>query len=432
MATDLATDGLIDHVDANYVHNVGTCYRCGSTIEPLPLPQFFVKVAPLIKPVLAALKKSEVKIHGAGHDKILNHWLTNLNDWNISRQIVWGIRIPVWYEVDENPTLSLTFIGADKQSHQGTLQELLKNYSLAEIKSGLQQLRADVNAKFVVNSSSPGENYLQETDTFDTWFSSGQWPVTTLKSTNPEDFAHFYPTSVMETGYDILPFWVMRMLLLGMFTTGEVPFRDVYLHGLVRDQKGQKMSKSKGNVINPLEIIEKYGADSLRMALVIRSSPGLDKSVSEPEFKAMRNFTNKIWNGARFVMTMANGEPVAETISANERAQNTANFHAKINQTISEITQQLNDFKIGLAADTVYQEFWHWFCDEAIEQCKQGKLPISELTQGLETFLKLLHPFTPFVSEAVWQELGNAQLRNDQSPWLALAKWPSPTQNKTS
>jgi valyl-tRNA synthetase len=212
------------------------------------------------------------------------------------------------------------------------------------------------------------------------------------------------------------------MLMMGKYKTGKLPFTDVYLHGLVRDHKGQKMSKSKGNVINPLEIIEKYGADALRMALVIRSSAGLDKSVGEPDFKAMRNLGNKIWNASRFVTMLHEWDKLTE----NTQEADTA-FEEKLAETAATITKQLEDFKIGLAAETVYNEFWHWFCDESIENAKDGKLSLATLTKGLVTFLQLLHPFTPFVTEAVWQELQKVEGIQEAVPnqVLALSEWPA-------
>lgn len=426
MVEDLKEDGLLVKVDEKYEHSVGVCYRCGTVIEPLPMPQFFVKVKPLVTPVLAALKKRDVTVYGSGHDKILKHWLENLKDWNISRQIVWGIRLPVWYDLAQNPDLHVTFLNGKGELEKGRLAEVLTTHELSEIQRGLQTLRAPVTAQFTISLESPGPNFIQETDTFDTWFSSAQWPYSTLRSLShrpqaTNDFNRFYPTSVMETGYDILPFWVMRMLMMGLFREGQVPFTEVYLHGLVRDQKGQKMSKSKGNVINPLDIIEKYGADALRMALVIRSSPGLDKSVGEGDFKAMRNFTNKIWNAARFVT-----EHLANTSEINTTEADTA-FTTRLNQITGDVTQQLNDLKIGLAAETLYNEFWHWYCDQAIEQAKNGQLSPTLLRQGLKTFLKLLHPFVPFVTEAVWQELALAeewQLAEDEHKLLIVSRWP--------
>jgi len=422
IVADLVADGLLVKTDAEYTHSAAVCYRCNSVLEPLPLPQFFIKVKPLVKPVLEALKKSQLKIHGSGHDKILKHWLENLHDWNISRQIVWGIRLPIWYDVEKNPLLQISFIDENKVKVTGPVGEILENYSLAEVAKGMQELRASIATEYVVSSTPPGENFLQETDTFDTWFSSGQWPFATLKNTQPGDFERFYPTQIMETGYDILPFWVMRMLMLGKEATTKLPFEQVYLHGLVRDQNGQKMSKSKGNVLNPLEVVDKYGADALRMALVIRSTPGLDKSVGDNDFRAMRNFTNKIWNAGRFVLMQF------ENTLNNDGGPGTADelFYQELDTTISTITKQLDKLKLGLAAETLYQDFWHGFCDGSIEKNKSGTLSNQALLTGLVAFLKLLHPFMPFVTEAVWQELSNLGEDRDQ-PLLILTPWPTKT-----
>jgi valyl-tRNA synthetase len=416
---DLKEKDLLVKVDENYTHSIGTCYRCGTVIEPLPLPQFFIKVKPLVKKSLQAINEGKVKIHGAGHDKILKHWLENLKDWNISRQIVWGIRMPVWYSAD-NPSINVVFIDKNNERIEGDLNSTLDlykgKYSLKEISDGLQELRAPIGTSYTISPIAPGDNFIQETDTFDTWFSSAQWPYTTLQTGQPNDFKRFYPTSVMETGYDILPFWVMRMIMMGLHRTGEVPFHSVYLHGLIRDSKGQKMSKSKGNTINPLEIIEQYGADALRMALVIRSSAGLDKSVGEGDFKAARNLTNKLWNATRFIVM---------SDEKNIKGVDDEAYLEKLNSVVKEITKQLNDLKIGLAAETLYGEFWHWFCDECIEKSKAGEISRSALIQGLTTFLKLLHPFIPFVTEAIWQTLYQEKIisNEDNHSLLALSNW---------
>jgi valyl-tRNA synthetase len=417
MVEDLKEEGLLVKIDENYTHSVGVCYRCGTVIEPLPLPQFFISVKPLTKAVLQAQKKKEFRVFGAGHDKILKHWLENLKDWNISRQIVWGIRMPIWYSVEKNPDLLVTFLNDANERISGKISELLKQYSLAQISAKLQEMRVPVSADFIVSQTNPGENFLQETDTFDTWFSSSQWPFATLMANQPDDFSQFYPTQVMETGYDILPFWVMRMLMMGIFKTGKTPFTSIYLHGLVRDEKGKKMSKSKGNVINPLTIIDKYGADALRMALIIRSSAGLDKSVGEGDFKAMRNFTNKIWNAARFVLLRIEEETQADSSKKVAGFEGDLAFYAHLNQIVADVTQQLNDFKIGLAAETVYNEFWHWYCDQMIEEAKTNHVSNQALLDGLIAFLKLIHPFMPFVSEAVWQQLPDRNELLISSPW---------------
>ena len=362
---DLQAKGLMEKIDDKYVHRVGTCYRCGRVIEPLPLTQFFVKTKPLTKKALKALDDKETIIYGAGREKVLRHWMENIRDWNISRQIVWGIRMPVWY-----------MKGKDKDD-------------------------------YVVSKTSPGKGYIQETDTFDTWFSSGQWPVVTLKTSKEKDFEYYYPTTVMNTGYDILPIWVMRMMLLGIELTGKSPFKHVYLHGLVRDPKGQKMSKSKGNAIDPVEMVEKYGADAIRMALLMSSTAGQDKSVDENTIRGMRNFANKIWNAARFVK---NADDLEASLAEKD-------FRKRLSNVVKHVSGHLDKLRIGMAAEVVYNEFWHWFCDEAIEQNKKGEISSKVLAEGLKTFLKLLHPFVPFVTETVWQEMGFDGLLIEQ-------KWP--------
>ncbi len=358
----LTDSGHIEKIDLSYKNNVGTCYRCHSTLEPLLLEQFFIKVKPLAEKALKSLDTKETVVLGAGQEKILRHWLKNLKDWNISRNIVWGIQIPAWYS-----------------------------------KSG----------KYVVSLDKPVGDWTQETDTFDTWFSSGQWPVVTLKTNDISDYDKFYPTTVMETGHDILPFWVMRMMLLGIYMTGKSPFKTVYLHGLVRDEQGRKMSKSIGNVINPLEVVEKYGTDALRFALVMSSTPATDKSVGESTFKGMRNFSNKIWNATRFSLDFAND------VKDNEE------FNKYYFEELpKKITNLLEKQKIGLAAEVLYDSFWHKFCDIEIERAKKNEISSAQLKNALQILLKLLHPFMPFVTEACWKELRNDTL-------LISSVWPN-------
>ena len=416
VVADLQEKGLIEKIDESYQNRIATCYRCKRVIEPLLLPQFFIKVKPLIEPILADLKAGNFRVHGAGYDKTLQHWLENLRDWNISRQIVWGIRMPIWYSVEKNPTMHVSFVDSAGENISGQLSELLNNYELQAIEQGLQELRAPLGAEYVVSHDPPGENYLRETDTFDTWFSSAQWPFATLKSLSEQDFQRFYPTQVMETAYDILVFWVMRMLMIGKYVTGELPFKDIYLHGLIRDAKGQKMSKSKGNVVNPLDIAEKYGADALRMALVIRSTPGIDKGVGERDFKAMRNLTNKVWNASRFVLEHLD-------TSQDGREKPNQKFEQKLAEVVTAVTQNLDKLQIGLAAETTYNEFWHWYCDECIEMAKNADISGKNIINGLTVFLKLLHPFIPFVTEAIWQELVAKKLVSEEH--LISASWPN-------
>ncbi len=418
LVEDLKQADLLEKVDHKYQNKVGSCYRCSQPIEPLPLTQFYIKVKPLVEPVLEALDNEELTVHGAGHDKILRHWLDILEDWNISRQIVWGIRMPVWYDTAKHPDIQVTYLNQKEEKVSGQIGKLLTQDSLKNIKAGLQTLNAPLGAKFVIDRQSPGDSFIQETDTFDTWFSSSQWPVVTLKNTQEGDFDRFYPTQVMETAYDILMFWVMRMLMMGKFMTDELPFKNIYLHGLIRDDKGEKMSKSKGNVINPLQITEKYGTDALRMALVIRSSAGLDKSIGKPDFKAARNLTNKIWNATRFIlMTLDHNE-----LKSEPKRELDKEFREHLGSVTEEITRQFNDYKLGLAAETLYNEFWHWFCDECIEKTKDNKISQKQLLKGLKVFLKMLHPFIPFVTEKLWQILKSEGLTEEDA--LITTQWP--------
>jgi valyl-tRNA synthetase len=413
MIEDLKHDDLLEKIDTHHHNAIATCYRCGTILEPLPLAQFFIKVGDLTQQALAVLDRGETVIHGAGHDKILRHWLLNLRDWNISRQIVWGIRMPVWYSTKLNPDLRVGFLDDNGSFVSGTIAQLLQTHKLESIRNNLQTLTAPNNATYVVSRQAPGDDYLQETDTFDTWFSSSQWPVNTLKTSKEGDFDFYYPTSLMETGYDILPFWVMRMMLMGLSNTQKTPFYTVYLHGLVRDEKGQKMSKSKGNVVNPLDLTQKYGADALRLALIISTTAGNDSSVGENKVRGMRNFSNKIWNAGRYLIFARENQPQPTKPSTE------SDFVQHLNTVIQETTTHLEAMRPGQAAEVVHNAFWHWYCDAAIEQAKRGELPLKTLEQGMQTLLVLLHPFVPFVTEAVWQELGYAGLLVQQ-PWPSV------------
>jgi valyl-tRNA synthetase len=416
---DLQDKGLIEKIDVDYQNRVATCYKTGGDIEPLPLSQFFVKVKGLTKKVEGKLDQGEMRLLGSGHDRILKHWLSNLDDWNISRQIVWGIRMPVWYEVlsDEgminpkNSAIVVGFLNEEGKYVSGRIGELLETIEIEVIEKNLQTLTAPENVDYVVSRNKPGRYYLQETDTFDTWFSSAQWPVITLKTSKPGDFEFFYPTTVMETAYDILMFWVMRMMLMGEYLSQQLPFSTVYLHGLVRDEKGQKMSKSKGNVIDPITLVDKYGADALRMALVMGTTPGNDSAMGENKVRGMRNFSNKIWNAARFIKLQK------QTTNSSLVKKMDSQFEEKVDEVINKVTKELAAYKLGQAAETVHNEFWHWFCDQSIEQVKREELSLPALERGFETFLRLLHPFMPYVTEAVAHEL-------DMGKLLLISDWP--------
>lgn len=374
MVEDLKADGLLVKVDEAYTHRIGTCWKCGTVIEPLPLEQWYVKVGPLAKKAIDAINKKQVTFVPKRFEKTAKQWLTNFHDWNISRQNVWGIRVPAW-KCDKCLSWIVT-LGTAPTSCQSC---------------GCTAL-------------------TQDTDTFDTWFSSGQWPFATLKASPHEgDFDYFYPTSVMETGYDILPWWVCRMLMLGIHLTNTVPFKTVYLHGLVRDAKGQKMSKSKGNVINPLKMVDQYGADALRMALVFGTGAGSDQSLSEDKIRGMRNFANKIWNAARYVISM----PDVPSGEKDKELTDNLKIHIKT------MTERLNQFKISQAADWIYYWFWNTYCDKYIELSKKGLLSKKVMLDTLEANLKLTHPFMPFVTEEIWGKLP----RKTTNP-LIISSWP--------
>ncbi len=394
---DMQEKGLIEKIDEDYTHTVSKCYKCGTTLEPLPLEQWFLNVQELKKEALAVVKEKKIAIYPKNFEEQYNQWLTNLNDWNISRQTVWGIRIPAWNCLACNAWITTT---------------------------GETPTTCD---------KCSSKNLKQDSDTFDTWFSSGQWPVVTLKTTKPGDFEKFYPTSVMETGYDILKAWVSRMVMLGLYTTGEVPFKDVILHGLVRDPLGQKMSKSKGNVVSPMEVVDQYGADAARMALVYGTALGHDQNLSHPKLQAMRNFTNKLWNIARFIIefdpsVIPGDKPgiQAKTIWIPDQVRNdklSAEDKAileKLNLTIKKVSDSLDQFRFHDGADALYEFIWHEFADKYIESTKQRREEAQPILEYVfRTSLELLHPFMPFITEELWQKLPH------EGESIMITRWPA-------
>ncbi|MBI4153661.1 valine--tRNA ligase [Candidatus Woesebacteria bacterium] len=374
---DLEQAGKIKKVE-KLKHSVAVCYRDKGLIEPMVSKQWFIKVEPLAKRALSAINKGEVRFISLRFEKIAKHWLKNLKDWNISRQIVWGIRIPAW-RCDRCLAWTVT---------AGETPE---------------------------KCTACGQTKLtRDTDTFDTWFSSGQWPFATLQTTKPGDFEYFYPTSVMETGYDILPFWVIRMIMLGLYVTNKVPFYEVLLHGLVRDKEGQKISKSKGNVIDPIEMAKKYGADALRMGLIWGALVENDISLSEDNIRGQRNFANKIWNIARFVLMEEKGKRV-------KRNEDDALIVKELKTSTKKVTRLLDKYRLNEAAEEIYDFIWHKFADVYIEKAKERR-PFAQKTLEyvLQESLKLLHPFMPFVTEKIWS-LGFAR---DKQDLLINASWP--------
>jgi valyl-tRNA synthetase len=384
VADDLKRAGKVKKVET-IKHFVGVCYRDKGLIEPTISEQWFLEVENLAKEALLAIKKKEVKTIAPRFEKIAIHWLKNLKDWNISRQIVWGIRIPAW-KCEKCREWTIT---------AGQTPDKCAHCSHSQL--------------------------TQDSDTFDTWFSSGQWPYATLMTTKKGDFEYFYPTSVMSTAYDILAFWVVRMVMLGLYTTGKPPFQEVVFNGLVRDKQGVKISKSKGNVIDPIAMAEKYGSDALRMALIWGSLVENDIVLSEDNVRGQRNFANKLWNIARFI---SQDEPTPKhQRSKAPRTQNQDDqwILKELKTAIKKITKSLNKYRLNEAAQELYDFIWHKFADIYLEKTKdrrQEAQPILEYV--LQESLKLAHPFLPFVTEAIWQQ-SFAQNKEDL---LICALWP--------
>ena len=367
VAHDLEERGLIDHIDMNYTHNVAYHDRCGTLIEPLVTEQWWLKVDQLKQPAIQAVRDGQIKIVPKRFVKVYLDWMENLRDWNISRQNWFGIKIPVYYNATNDPSKPPYIIA----------------FSEAE-------------AKAVYGPS----GYEAETDTFDTWFSSGQWPYATLMATG--DFDRFYPTSVMATARDILRPWISRMIMFSLYRVQEIPFQTVYLWGMVNDEQGKKMSKSRGNGIDPLEMTDKYGTDALRLALVTGVTAGNDGSLSEKKIEGYRNFNNKLWNVARFVL----GQLPNDYSPAPPQAKTLADqwILARINQAITKITADIDHYRFSDAGQCLYSLLWDDFADWYLEASKdQPNLDV--LTYGLTTILQLGHPFVPFVSEVIWQHL---------------------------
>ncbi|MFH0791965.1 MAG: valine--tRNA ligase [bacterium] len=431
VVADLKTEGYLIKTEP-LKHTISTCYRCHSTIEPMLMPQWYVKTKPLAKPAIEAVKKGETKIVPKKRfEKMYFDWLTNILDWNISRQIVWGPRIPAWYCLDCNPDITISFINKNKEKVFGNYQELKDKYLLNEITNGLQSLSAPINASYSIVKGKckkcKGGNIIQETDTFDTWFLSGQWPLNTLGfyDKNP-DFKYFYPTSVLDTLWDILFFWVGRMMMLGIYATKRAPFKVIHLHARVVDKNGQKMSKSKSNVIDPIEMINKYGADALRMSLVYGVSPASDISVYDEKIKSMRNFANKVWNIGRFILSNFDGKKPLPFYSPDLKGQTKEDkkIVANLNKIILKTTGYLEKYRFDLAAEAIYRFMWHEFADKYIEYSKPriakgDTTSVIVLRHVYLNCLKLLHPFMPFITEELWQKF--PKKKNDP---LIISPWP--------
>ena len=378
----------------DYNHNVGKCYRCHHTIEPKISEQWFVKMEPLAKPAIEAVKNGNVKFIPERFDKIYFNWMENIQDWCISRQLWWGHRIPAYYCKDCD-NLMVQKEAPEKCTKCGS------------------------------------DHIHQDEDTLDTWFSSALWPFSTLGwPEQTEDFKYFFPTSTLVTGYDIIFFWVARMIFSSIEHTGEVPFKDVLIHGIVRDSQGRKMSKSLGNGIDPIEIIDKYGTDSLRFSLILGTTAGNDIRYMPEKLDSASNFANKLWNASKFVCSNISIQN-AEFMYNNELPVNLCYedkwILSKLNKLIKEVTVNLDNYDLGVALQKVYDFIWNEFCDWYIEMvktrlysenCSTKNAAYWTLNRVLQDSLKLLHPVMPFVTEEIYTKLYN----NDES--IMISNWP--------
>jgi valyl-tRNA synthetase len=372
---------------------IGKCYRCKTVVEPYLSPQWFVKIQPLADPAMKAVEEGRIRIIPEGWVNNYLGWMRDIKDWCISRQIWWGHQIPAWYCLACN---SRQIVTADGRTTilQGAVPIISK----------------------LTPAGCPtchGQHLLRDPDVLDTWFSSALWPFTTLgwPEQTPELKA-YYPTATLVTGLDILFFWVARMIMLGLKFMGDVPFKDVYIHALVRDAEGQKMSKSKGNVIDPLHVMDQFGTDALRFTLASMASPGRDIKLAEERIEGYRNFANKIWNAARFALMYLDGPRT--TLPPAQRTLPDRWILSRLAHTIRTVTAELESYRFDRAATALYQFIWHEYCDWYLELIKpvlqtlehpDGASTRHTLVETLETTMRLLHPFMPFITEEVWQTI---------------------------
>ena len=435
---------LEKHVE--HIHSVGQCYRCKTVIEPIPAIQWYVNVGDMSKNALTAVKTGKIKIIPEGWTNSYYSWMENIRDWCISRQIWWGHRIPVWYcpecvgsdGLSHGENIYHTFTKVIKGQTEGTYYNLrIIGLTHKEIIENSEKIKVDLKVKphssMTELEQCPvcgSNNLIMEPDVLDTWFSSALWPFSTLGwPQDNEILKSFYPTSVLVTGFDILFFWVARMIMMGMKFMDDIPFKDVYIHALVRDVKGQKMSKSKGNVIDPLTLIDKYGTDSFRFTLAAFAAQGRDVRFAEDRVEGYRHFVNKLWNASRFIqmnILQAGGSSFNKTVFSKSY------FTAKLNSlslpdkwilgrlavAASEIDKHLKDYRFNDAANIIYQFIWHELCDWYIEFSKtslildnvgklseRGQYTLKTLMYVLDNSLRLLHPFMPFVTEEIWNSM---------------------------
>ncbi|MDO5480260.1 MAG: valine--tRNA ligase [Candidatus Saccharibacteria bacterium] len=379
---DLKDQGIL-RGEKKIVHSVAHCYKCGTVLEPMLKEQWFIDVEKLAKVAIEHLENDEIKFHPESKKRVLINYLKNLKDWNISRQIPWGIAIPMFRKVTEEATDEPDWI-FDRRTN---LKEIEKS----------------------------GVTYVRDEDTFDTWFSSSHWPIvcTDWSEENPTPY---YPLNVMETGADILFAWVARMIMMGLYVTGEVPFKEVYLHGLVLDEHGQKMSKSKGNVINPMDLVAKYGSDAFRLGILRGRSAGMNQAFSENSVIAGRNLCNKLWNISRFVQSIVDEEDSSAEYSTDAMGEDW--ICREINECAKQVEQDMKQYRFAEAVETLYQTIWDKYADWFLESQKIYR-NAALLKATLEHLLIILHPFAPFVTETIWQNLSWTE------GFIITKKWPS-------
>jgi len=405
----LETGGVLvtaeDHAMA-----IGACYRCKTIVEPYLSPQWFVKIQPLAEPAIKAVESGQVRLIPEQWTNNYLGWMRDIQDWCISRQIWWGHQIPAWY----------------CQPCGLQAGAILKTGQAVTFTPDAIPLVARI-----APASCPtcgGQDFLQDPDVLDTWFSSALWPFSTLGwPEQTPDLAKFYPTSTLVTGFDILFFWVARMMMMGLHCTGQVPFTDVYIHALVRDASGQKMSKSKGNVIDPLQVIDQYGADALRFTLAAMASPGRDIKLSPERIEGYRNFANKLWNAARFVLMHLDGPCTNVPFATRSMADRW--IMSRLHRCIQDITRSLEAYRFDEAANAAYHFIWHEYCDWYLELAKpsladtdshQAACTRATLSESVDSILRLLHPFMPFITEEIWQTMPHSVES------IMVASYPSP------
>lgn len=467
----LEQKGLLVSTDAEYKNVVKKCYKCSTVIEPQVKDQWFVKMAPLAGAAIEAVNRGDIRFIPDHEEKVFRHWMEDTLDWNISRQIIWGIPIPAWFKTSVGSEYEAIYFKEDILCAKLNLKDeqdfdafstrfLLdsenKNIKWGSNRDGVIQLHIGyvqflmsmnyfdevwINKNRVPREMVPSEvhigltppdpvGWIQDNDTFDTWFSSGQWPLMTTGYPDGKDFATHYPTDVMETGRDIIFFWVARMICFGLYLTGKAPFHTVYLHGLVNDANNKKMSKSKGNVINPLDLTEKFGTDALRMALIVGNTPGTDLALREDKIKGYKNFANKLWNITRFILENTENVDHAATLSEDDQI-----LRDELAAIAADITTDMEAYRVHLGAEKIYHYTWGRLADEILEDSKkifagdndEAKASRKALLHILlRDTLSLLHPFMPFVTEEIWQSLPQSQ------GMLMVAPWPATSTNGPS